>query len=568
MTTTDGDRIPNLQTSTRQRMPDPSDTRTGSRKRAEPFQDDGPAEMFRNPVLAGFHPDPSICATTDGRYLMATSSFEYFPGIPLHISDDLVTWHPIGHALDRPEQLNLTDIEYSDGLWAPTIRQQNGVYYLVVTLCRDRRGSETVLLTSHDPAGDWSDPTLLTTDGIDPSLFFDRDGTCWFTACRDNPEDGNPAELWSQELNLATRTLTGPQYVLWHGAMTGAWAEGPHIYEHAGTYWLIAAEGGTERNHAVTAASAATVTGPYRTLPANPVLTHRHFGASHPVQNVGHADLIDTPDGETWAVVLGVRPQNGHHVLGREVFLVPVAWEERGPVFAPDHGQARLTERRPAIGSTDIAPAVTTSALNRFDVSSVAELSPWDSKVWSTLRHPAARSGVQVMGGTLTLALLPGGPDGRAPQATLLRRQQHHRFVASVELEFDPNRDDDEAGLVVMQHRLAFTSVSVERVDGSCWLSAKLRSSDEQTYRLPAPQSSHLVKLVVEADGETYRFSAWFEGAVRPVELPLNIANRYLSTEEAGGFTGVQLGPFATAHGHASTSVAAFSNFVYEPDGC
>ncbi|MFD0476003.1 family 43 glycosylhydrolase [Nonomuraea thailandensis] len=180
-------------------------------------------------------------------------------------------------------------------MWAPTIRHHDGTFYVVSTLAVDRRGSLTFVVTATDPAGPWSDPVPLEAEGIDPSLFFDDDGRCWFTACRDAEGDGGPGELWMRELDLDRLRLAGPTHVLWHGAVRGAWVEAPHLYKHDGVYHLIAAEGGTERNHSVTAARSGAVTGPYVTDPRSPLLTHRHRGPDEPVHNVGHVDLVDTP---------------------------------------------------------------------------------------------------------------------------------------------------------------------------------------------------------------------------------------------------------------------------------
>lgn len=263
------------------------------------------------PVLAGFHPDPSMCCV-DGVYYLLTSSFGYHPGLPVHRSTDLLTWELIGHVLVGESWLDLRGLGASWGVWAPTIRHHAGTFFVVVTVAGPTPVAGNYLTTASDPAGPWSPPRRLAAEGIDPDLFVDRDGRAWVCGARDAAEPDRPGlgpgEIWLRELDLDTLELVGPTHVLWHGAMTSTWVEGPHLYERDGRYLLVGAEGGTERNHAVTCAVADAVTGPFRTDPRSPLLTHRHLGESHPVQNVGHADLVTTPDGGLVAVVLGVRP--------------------------------------------------------------------------------------------------------------------------------------------------------------------------------------------------------------------------------------------------------------------
>jgi xylan 1,4-beta-xylosidase len=304
-----------------------------------------------NPVLAGFHPDPSICRVGEDYYLI-TSTFEYYPGLPVHHSRDLVHWRCIGHVLDRPDQLDLDGVRPSAGLYAPTIRHHDGVFYVICTLIgvetgAGRRGGNFIV-TATDPAGPWSDPHWLAeADGFDPSLFFDRDGTAWCTGSREYDPQGRPGrtEIWLSQIDLVAMTLTGPMRVLWRGSSADSrWAEAPHLYLVDGHYYLLIAEGGTEYHHSVAVARAEVVTGPYIAGQDNPVLTHRHLGHAHPIAAVGHADLVQTQHGQWWALVLGVRPYGGFfHNLGRETFLVPVIWEDGWPVFAP--GTGRVEER-------------------------------------------------------------------------------------------------------------------------------------------------------------------------------------------------------------------------------
>ncbi|HLS72415.1 MAG TPA: glycoside hydrolase family 43 protein, partial [Actinomycetaceae bacterium] len=291
-----------------------------------------------NPVLPGCYPDPSICRVGEDFYLV-TSTFEYFPGLPVFHSRDLVSWEQLGHVVDRADQLNFDGIASSGGLYAPTIRHHDGTFWVVCTLVdqQDESRGGNFLMTATDPAGPWSDPVWLDAEGIDPSIFFDDDGRAWLHGTRRarEPQWHDQTEVWVRELDLAQRELVGLEHVVWSGALRDAvWSEAPHLYKVAGTYYLVTAEGGTEFHHAVSVARANTVTGPYTGNPANPVLTHRHLGRGADIVGVGHADLVEDGDGRWWAVLLGMRTYGGYHYnLGRETFLVPVTWEHGWPVF-------------------------------------------------------------------------------------------------------------------------------------------------------------------------------------------------------------------------------------------
>ncbi|WP_406222825.1 glycoside hydrolase family 43 protein [Streptomyces canus] len=508
---------------------------------------------FSNPVLAGSHPDPSICRVGEDYYLV-TSSFAYYPGIPVLHSRDLVGWQPLGHVVDRPSQVSLTGLDVSDGLWAATIRHHEGTFYVVVALARGRQGSTTYLFTASDPAGPWSDPVVLEAEGIDPSLFFDDDGRCWFTACRDaaEPEVTGPGELWMRELDLDSLALTGPTHALWYGALRGAWVEAPHLYKRDGVYHLIGAEGGTERHHAVTAARADAVTGPYSTDPRSPLLTHRHRGAAEPIHNVGHVDLVDTPAGETWAVALGVRPLNGTHTLGREVFLVPVEWTADGPVFAPDTGRVRLSERLPAgPGAGAVAPVGPV----RDDFGGTA-LGP----EWSSLRGPVGHLVSTGPGeGGLTIRLSPEPLTGTGTPAFVARRQQHLRMRARARVRFTATAPTQEAGLVVFQHAHHATLALTADASGTPHVVLTAHETGSPTRLGTVAVTSDEIVLVVDSDESGYTFHVE-DGARTTLG---SIERPFFSTERAGGFVGVHLGLYGI--GGADAGEAHVHWFEYAP---
>ncbi|MCX4834343.1 glycoside hydrolase family 43 protein [Streptomyces sp. NBC_01016] len=279
------------------------------------------------PVISGFHPDPTICRV-DGTYYMAHSSFEYAPGVPLYRSADLRTWEHIGHALDRPSQLSLTGAAASGGIFAPTLRHHDGLFWLITTNLTD--GGGHLLVTAQDPAGPWSDPVRFPdAPGIDPDLAWDRDGTCYLTWS--GFDDHGPMGLVQAEVDPTTGKVLSEPRQLWQGT-GGKFPEGPHLYRIGDFWYQLIAEGGTERGHSITIARASSPAGPFEPCPWNPILTAR--GTDSPVQNAGHGDLVERPDGQ-WALVYhGVRTRGTSpewHVLGRETFASRITWEDGWP---------------------------------------------------------------------------------------------------------------------------------------------------------------------------------------------------------------------------------------------
>jgi hypothetical protein len=282
-----------------------------------------------NPIVAGFYPDPTICRV-GGDYYLAHSSFEYFPGAPLFHSRDLVTWTQVGHILDRRSQFRRGDARPSNGIYGSTLRHHDDRFWFATTNVSDYDAGQLIVHTT-DPAGSWSEPVFVPEAvGIDPDLCWDDDGTCYLTwRSFATGEQG----IRQAPLDLSTGRFTQPAYPVWQGSGLPA-AEGPHLY-HVGTYWyLVLAEGGTERGHCVTTARARSPRGPFEPCPENPIFSRR--STFHPVQSVGHADLVQTTDGSWAAVYLGVRPRGstpGFHVLGRETFLAGIDWIDGWPVF-------------------------------------------------------------------------------------------------------------------------------------------------------------------------------------------------------------------------------------------
>lgn len=514
------------------------------------------AATFRNPILPGCYPDPSICRAGDDFYLV-TSTFEYFPGLPIFHSRDLVHWRQIGHALTRESQLPLEGVPSSGGLYAPTIRYHNGTFYIVNTLVGGRQRAGNFIITASDPAGPWSEPFWLEdAEGFDPSLFFDDDGRVWYVGARGarQPQFEGHTEIWLQELNLNAMRLVGDAVVLWEGAFKGArWAEAPHLYKIGDWYYLMIAEGGTGHHHAVTIARSRSVTGSYESNPGNPVLTHRHLGLDYPIVGAGHADLVETPAGEWWAVLLAMRPYGGYfYNLGRETFLVPVRWEEGWPIFSPGTGRVEFEYPTPNLPPHPWPP------LPLRDDFEAETLAP----VWNSLRvSPERFSSLKARPGFLRLYLRPEQLSEHAAPAFVGRRQQHVSFTVQTAFEFTPASANECAGLALNQSPEYHYRFIVTR-EAQPVLRLVKRAAGVDTLLAQTPISVPHIRLKIEARGQDYSFYfADSAGAWRA--LFENADGRILSTPVAGGFLGAYVGMYASSNGQASENWADFDWFEY-----
>jgi alpha-N-arabinofuranosidase len=317
-------------------------------------ESDFPSGFYRNPILAGFHPDPSLCRVGKDYYLV-NSTFEYFPGLPIFHSTDLVNWEQIGHVIHRPEQLDYTGRRVSNGLFAPAISYHDGKFYVVCTMVD---GFGNFVVTAENPGGPWSDPISVGFQGIDPSTFFDDDGRAWIVnndAPQGPPQYEGHRAIWIQEFDYKTTKMVGSRKMIVDGGVDISqkpiWIEGPHIYKRNDWYYLCCAEGGTSTDHSQVILRSKKVDGPYVPWDKNPILTQRDLDGNVPgaVTCTGHADLEIGPDGNWWAVFLAVRPyQGGFSPMGRETFLLPVTWtDDDWPVILPPGQRVPLLEKAP-----------------------------------------------------------------------------------------------------------------------------------------------------------------------------------------------------------------------------
>ncbi|WNJ16172.1 glycoside hydrolase family 43 protein [Pontibacter sp. G13] len=396
---------------------------------------------IQNPILPGFHPDPSIIRVGDDFY-MATSTFEWYPGLQLFHSTDLANWELIGHPLTRLSQLDMRGMPDSCGVWAPCLSYDKGTYYMVYCNVRSFDGpwkdTPNFMVTAPDISGPWSDPIFLGSSGFDGSLFHDEDGRKWYVTMEVDHRGGKFfGGILLQEYDPQAEALVGPVYPIFEGTELGK-TEGPHIYQKDGYYYLLTAEGGTEYGHAVSIARSKSITGPYEVHPEGPLMTCRDV-PHNPLQKSGHGDLVQDLQGDWWLVSLVGRPLStlGRCPLGRETAIERVVWEAGAwPTLAHEGAFTRLE-----------IPAVASNAPRGQIAEHVDFAEDELPMTYNSLRHPIAPDWCKVEDGTMKLV----GRDSLSStfeQSLVARRVQHTGFSYEIELEFSPESFQQMAGLV------------------------------------------------------------------------------------------------------------------------
>jgi xylan 1,4-beta-xylosidase len=495
---------------------------------------------YRNPVLPGFYPDPSVCRIGSDFYLV-TSSFEYFPGVPIFHSRDLVHWRQVGHCLTRASQLPLSGANASGGIYAPTLRHHEGVFYLTTT---NVSSGGNFIVTARTPEGPWSEPIWIAQPGIDPSLFFEEDGTVIFTTSHQG--------AFQSRIDVSSGKLLSEPKVVW-GGTGGQYPEGPHLYRKGGWYYLLMSEGGTEYGHMITMARSRSAWGPFEPCPRNPLFSHRSYRS--PIQGLGHADLVETAAGAWFAVALGFRP-HGYppcYHLGRETFLSPVAWADDGfPIFG---NGGRLALEQEIAAPLEIVPRE--AARDDFNADELAFH-------WNYLRNPqASLYSLSERPGYLRLKGSADGLDDIASPAWLGRRQCHFALKVATRLAFRPTGEREEAGLVVRMNERHHYEIFVAQRGGvaSAVLRRRIGTLCAEVAHQPLPPSEEGWILAIAADRAKYVFS--FGRSESDLQQLGEGETRYLSTEVAGGFTGVYLAMYATGNGSPCTGPADFDWFDY-----
>ncbi|MEG1012095.1 MAG: glycoside hydrolase family 43 protein [Ruthenibacterium sp.] len=510
---------------------------------------------FENPILPGFYPDPSTCRVGDDFYLI-NSSFEFFPGVPLFHSRNLVQWAQIGNCLDRPSQLPLQNAGISDGIYAPTLRHHNGCFYMI-TSNRCAGIGNHFFVTAHAAEAPWSEPVWIKNPdgtipgGVDPSLFFDEDGRVYFSCVA---WDDKGQGIGQAEINLDTGRLHAPLKIIWHG--TGAtFPEGPHTYRIHNLYYLMIAEGGTEFGHKVTIARSCCIDGPYEAYPHNPILTQMHQQTQTlALQGLGHGDLLEDAHGAWWLIVHGFRTSIGKlHHLGRETVLAPVTWTADFWPIVNENGWLPQT-----LCITPPAPLVAPPPAE--DVQLCGQQPPLH---FCYLRNPDLRRYQQ----TATGLVLYGSSEtlnGLGSPTWLGRRQQHFCCDAQVTLLFTP-QENEEAGLTIYQtaeHH--YEAVVCNKNNRRCVLLRKT-VGDICVETKPFPVQDGPLLLTIRANAALYTFLC--QDYAQQHEITLGTGRTQLLSTEAmqyQNFTGAFFAIYTISNRNAP-SPAEFSSFGYFP---
>ncbi len=503
---------------------------------------------YKNPVINGFNPDPSICRVGDDFYLV-TSSFEYFPGLPIYHSKDLVNWQQIGHCLTRDSQLTLHKTPASTGLFAPSLRYHGGLFYVI---CTNVSGGGNFYCTATDPAGSWSDPIWVDIDSIDPDIFWDDDGKTYFVTQGDEG-------IRITEVDLNTGKTLSPEKLVW-GGIGGRFPEAPHVYKKDGYYYLMLGEGGTEYMHSVTIGRSKNLLGPYESCPLNPILTHANrLGQANQIQGVGHADLVQTPDGSWWMVFLGFRVTHKwsyYHVLGRETFLAPVDWPAGGWPQVNGNGTVSIWMNVPTL---PLVPFEAAPVRTEFNADKLGF-------EWQYLRNPIRKNySLTEKKGHLRITASPYTLDEAESVSMVCRRQTEHDFAAATYLEFNSLKDNEEAGMTLIQNNTHHYDLLFRRSGDNNVVQLRVRIGS-LSY-IAAEKTVNSNKILLRITGSPTQYSFFFSEPQKEKYTLLDQQDtRYLSTEVAGGFTGVMIGLYASSNGKGSTAKAYFDWFEYQTE--
>ena len=568
---------------------------------------------IRNPILPGFNPDPSIVRVGDDYYI-ATSTFEWFPGVQIHHSRDLVHWRLVTRPLNRASQLNMLGAPDSCGVWAPCLTHADGLFWLIYTDVK-RYGRTTVggvsgaslrdfhnyLVTSPTIEGDWSDPIYLNSSGFDPSLFHDDDGRKYLLNMLWDHRPGNNrfAGIVLQEYSVKERKLAGERQMIFKGTPLG-FTEAPHLYKRNGWYYLLTAEGGTGWGHAVTMARSRKLTGPYELHPDTYILSARHRPDAE-LQRAGHADLVETQIGETYMVYLCGRPlrNRGRCTLGRETAIQKMTWgaddwlrtldgqgiptvETPAPAFSghipgarPSSGAAS-SERNAALrrsetgNRTNIAAPGTVALRYDFNEPKLPIDCQWLRTPWpEELFSLAARPGFLRLFGRETIGSV-------FRQSLVARRQQSHCFSAATVVEFEPENFQQMAGLICYYNSSKFHYLYISHDESlgkhlrvmSCLPDSTQTDAFTSPVPLPAGKPVH---LRVEVDFERLQFAYRVEGVDNdwrwlPQQFDASILSDEATTPGLANFTGAFVG-MACQDLAGTAQPADFDFFEYRERG-
>lgn len=535
-------------------------------------------DSFINPIIPGGFPDPSICRVGEDFYIV-NSSFEYFPALPIHHSKDLINWELIGYGLNEniySSPINLSDVQQEGGIHAPSIRYNNGLFYIVTTNVyspldiRKDAIMANFVITAKNPEGPWSEPHLIEgAPGIDPDIFFDDNGKVYFvgTHAPGNKFKDGIGAIWVQELDPINWRLNGERYTIWDGACGGCCVEGPHIYKRNGNYYLIVAEGGTSHNHAVMISVSDSINGLYESNPKNPILTSRHLSNNNWVNSTGHADMVQLEDGRWVMVSLGIRNEiERSSNMGRETFLMPIQWEmaisrwvenNQGewepliydwPVAAPMTGKV---ERYNPVIFKHSHQRMQNYFYDDFE-SLKLDLN------WNFRRVPKEKTySLNAKKGFLRLYLKSQNFASRKQYSLLGLRQKQTHFEFYTKMNFLPINNDEEAGLSLFQKDNIYINYSILKRDKGIVLS--LYKSDEFNgveilkEGFIGDFNGQLI-LKLNSAGVHYVFQ-YSQDNGKTFEEFHKVKNDIILSQ---GYTGAYLGLYASSNGGNETSYADF----------
>lgn len=503
---------------------------------------------FYNPILPGWYSDPSICRKGED-YFLVTSTFSYWPGIPIFHSKNMVNWEQIGHVLTRETQLQLNNQKTSEGLFAPAIsyNSNNETFYMVVTNIR----TGNFFVKTKDPFGEWSEPIWLPeVGGIDPSFFFDDDGKAYIL---NNGEPDMPSQydghraIWIQEFNVATDSTIGPRKVLINGGINfeekPIWIEGPHMYKINGKYYLMCAEGGTSLNHSEVILRGDSPMGSFTAWNKNPILTQRNLNANreNPVTCAGHADLLETPTGEWWATFLACRPvKDNYENLGRETFLMPVRWSEDSfPYITKENEAIPLVVKAPYAIENNPVTYGNFEKTDEFESDSLG-------MEWISLRASVNKYySLSAMKGYLALQCTEASAKETNVPAFIARRMQHHNFEVNTKIHFTPANVSEKAGVLLYKDETHQYFVHIGRTDEGKQIGlSQIRPTGDTLLASSIIATDAPISIKVLSEGTHYNFF-FSEGDSEYKILAEGINAHYLSTDSSWGFTGTTIGMYA-----------------------
>lgn len=494
--------------------------------------------VCENPVIRGFYPDPSVCEA-NGTFYLVTSTFEYFPGIPVFESKDLVHWKQIGHCLTRQSQLDVRGVEASGGIFAPTIRFHNGRFYVVVTNVSGNYGNFYVY-TDDIYSGEWSEPVKVQRSGIDPSLLFDGDKAYFIS---NGTDDFGKEGVSLCEIDIATGAMRSKARCISTGC-GGRYLEAPHVYHINDWYYLMVAEGGTEYGHMECLLRSRDIWGPYEMCPHNPILTNRNLGG-YAVQGAGHADLIEGPNGQWFMVHLAFRQISRwmpFHNLGRETFLMPVFWTDDGWLTVGADGTCR----------SHWSLETDANGIARCTILPEPQYAPY---TWALKKSRACYlrlpdfSNYQIEGEEPRAIAIKGSADhlGSLGQVSFIgMRQEEHTGALCVSLDTSTLLPGQEAGITAYLTETDYYAVYAQKnASGTVVLSARLVIGGNVVSQKSVESTGPVVSLKIESDPHSYILSAQPSGGTF-TELARG-HTKFLSSEVACGFTGTILALYVNA---------------------